>query len=199
MQRAISRILNKNKELHNFIPFVFSNSRFLLKFDSNDKRTIKGKIEAVVNIVKEKISSINKRVNLDLKVAILPIGKNSNLDIDDILKKLSDTMLSIKNNNLNMLIYDKDLILKDLKAFEEELTISEEIDEGKLNLYYYQIISLDSKMIYSYIVSLESITLPNLKKSFDKIVRFRNLEVKIDKYKIERTISDIKKLHDKTK
>lgn len=176
--------------------------RYAILFkETNDKRTIDNLLLKALEQVSKKLTILNSRVKLYFNVGIYRVSKSQVITADKVVAYAFDALNDAKlSKDLNHHLEHYDGEKSKLRFNENQLVthISEAIDFGKIAMTYKQVVDLKRKEVFAYYaqISLDNFDVDT--SYLDKVIKRRNLEEMMDKYKISNASREIRLLRENT-
>lgn len=188
----------KNYFYQNFKMYYYNLREDIFAFtleSKADRRIINSLVKNFINYLEVSFENFKFGFSPEFYSSIYRVSDYKKSSIDDILKYSYFTLEDAKTTNQKCLFFDKDrykLNLEDKMIYKD---ISDAINNNKLTIIYDQVADIKNLEVYGYFANLNLKTELYDDNKINKIIKKRNLESKIDKYKITRILSNLKNFY----
>lgn len=195
---SIGNFLIENQK-DDYLIYHLDSTRYILLYNNNDKRVLKKNINILLENLNKYLNKINKRVNIKFYAGIFrQSAKDRTYTLNEMLSNATEALLDSYNRE-EVVVYDNQIYNHSFFIdYENELAISEAIDNNRLSSVYRPIYDIDNKNVLGYIYSFSLDNMLIDESTFNNLVKKRRLEYKMDKYKISHVLEDLKTFYNKT-
>ncbi len=193
--RILKDMISKDMDCYHL-----ENDKFMLLFKNvNDLRGVKTRVSNILTKIKEIAYKTNPRLHLNLKAGVFRYTKSmGNIDYNKAISNASMALLdAFDSNDIDVMIYDKDLSLERFRDSQIMLYCTEAIDQNELKLNYKQMANADEGTIEYYIPRPNLLMFDCDEAYFYDVVEKRDIKKTFDRYIISTALFELKMFYDK--